>query len=177
MATAKLSAGSVDYLDTGGKVRVVVLLHGLVMNRSVWRHVTENLQRDHRVVVPTMPLGGHTRAIRSGRGSVSARDREFEAEFIEALNATTAGDHGGVHRWSVFAEPRTGRLGVGRAWGSLRQRSGRAVDQPAHGDHRRLRGGQDAGGSTAGRERLDVRHQLLPGPVVGGLAPHGLDQR
>jgi hypothetical protein len=32
-------------------------------------------------------------------------------------------------------------------------------------------------GPTGGRERLDVRYQLLPGPMVGGLASQGLDHQ
>ena len=78
MATVNLSAGPLDYVDTGGNGPIVVLLHGLVMNSSVWRHVVENLRRDLRVVAPTLPLGGRARAMAGIRicllaGSESSR--------------------------------------------------------------------------------------------------------
>jgi pimeloyl-ACP methyl ester carboxylesterase len=57
----ELSAGTIDYDDTGGGGPVVVLVHGLVMNGSVGRHVVRDLREDHRCVVPTLPLGAHRR--------------------------------------------------------------------------------------------------------------------
>jgi hypothetical protein len=39
MQEIELSAGIIEYEDTGGSGPVVVLLHGLVMDGSLWRHV------------------------------------------------------------------------------------------------------------------------------------------
>ena len=39
MAEIDLSAGPIDYEDTGGDGPVVVLLHGLAMDPSLWRDV------------------------------------------------------------------------------------------------------------------------------------------
>lgn len=61
MAEVELSAGPIEYEDTGGAGPLVVLLHGLAMTGSVWRHVVADLRADHRCVVPTLPLGGHRR--------------------------------------------------------------------------------------------------------------------
>ncbi len=55
----ELSAGPVEYLDTGGGGPCLVLLHGVLMTGSLWRDVVADLRRDHRCVVPTLPLGAH----------------------------------------------------------------------------------------------------------------------
>lgn len=59
MTEVTLSAGVVEYEDTGGDGPVVVLLHGVAMNGSLWRHVVAGLRSDYRCVVPTLPLGAH----------------------------------------------------------------------------------------------------------------------
>ena len=59
MPTIELSAGTIDYLDTGGDGPVVVPVHGLIQDGTVWRDVVADLRRDHRCVVPTLPLGAH----------------------------------------------------------------------------------------------------------------------
>ena len=63
MNTIELSAGPIEYLDTGGSGPVVVLLHGLLMDASLWDGVTAELSTGHRCVVPTLPLGGHRHAL------------------------------------------------------------------------------------------------------------------
>lgn len=54
-----LSAGPVEYVDTGGDGPCLVLLHGVLMNAGVWDQVVDELEGDHRCVVPTLPLGAH----------------------------------------------------------------------------------------------------------------------
>jgi pimeloyl-ACP methyl ester carboxylesterase len=54
-----LPDGTIAYEDTGGAGPVIVFLHGLIMDGTVWRHVVEELRPDHRCVLPTLPLGGH----------------------------------------------------------------------------------------------------------------------
>jgi hypothetical protein len=57
----KLSAGIIEYVDTGGDYPILVPLHGLAQNGSLRRHVVADLRDDHRCVVPTIPLGAHRR--------------------------------------------------------------------------------------------------------------------
>ena len=64
MSTIELSAGTVEYTDTGGSGPVLVLLHGLLMDGSLWDGPVAELSADHRCVVPTLPLGAHRRAMR-----------------------------------------------------------------------------------------------------------------
>jgi pimeloyl-ACP methyl ester carboxylesterase len=82
----ELSAGTIEYEDTGGPGPVIVFVHGLMMDGSLWRHVVADLRRDYRCVMPTLPLGAHRRPMRpdadlSMRGMV-----EILGEFIQALD-------------------------------------------------------------------------------------------
>lgn len=59
MPRVELSAGTIEYDDTGGTGPVVILLHGLIQDGSLWRHVVRELQSDFRCIAPTLPLGSH----------------------------------------------------------------------------------------------------------------------
>ncbi len=54
MPEIELSAGVIEYQDTGGGGPVVVLVHGLLMDGSQWRHVVADLRSDYRCVLPTL---------------------------------------------------------------------------------------------------------------------------
>ena len=47
------------YSDTGGDGPVVVLLHGVLMNGSLWDEVVEGLRDRYRCIVPELPFGAH----------------------------------------------------------------------------------------------------------------------
>ncbi|MFF8845200.1 alpha/beta fold hydrolase [Streptomyces sp. NPDC015127] len=59
MPEIELGAGTIHYEDTGGSGPVVLLLHGLVHDATVWRKVVADLRRDHRCIAPTLPYGAH----------------------------------------------------------------------------------------------------------------------
>jgi pimeloyl-ACP methyl ester carboxylesterase len=59
MRQIELSAGTIEYEDTGGEGATLVLLHGLLMDASLWDDVIADLSVDHRCVAPTLPLGAH----------------------------------------------------------------------------------------------------------------------
>ena len=59
MSQIELSCGTMDYTDTGGAGAVLVFLHGLLMDASLWDAVIADLSADHRCVAPTLPLGVH----------------------------------------------------------------------------------------------------------------------
>lgn len=59
MREVELSAGPIEYEDTGGDGPVLMFIHGLIMDGSVWRNVVAELRGRYRCIVPTWPLGGH----------------------------------------------------------------------------------------------------------------------
>ena len=98
MSEVELSAGTIEYEDTGGGGPVVVLLHGLVMDGSLWRHVVADLRSDYRCVVPTLPLGGHRRPMRPDADLSLDGHARIVAEFLERLDlrevTLVQNDHG-----------------------------------------------------------------------------------
>lgn len=65
MTEIELSAGTIEYVDRGSGP-ALLLLHGLMMDASLWDGTIENLAADHRLVAPTLPLGAHRHAMRTG---------------------------------------------------------------------------------------------------------------
>lgn len=61
MPTLRLTAGEIDYRDTGGDGPVLVLLHGVNMDGTLWTGVVDRLAPDVRCILPTLPLGSHRR--------------------------------------------------------------------------------------------------------------------
>ncbi|MET9352622.1 alpha/beta hydrolase [Streptomyces sp. NPDC006617] len=86
MPDIELSAGTIEYEDTGGDGPVVVLLHGLVHDATVWRKVLADLRTDHRVIAPTLPYGAHRRPMR--RPPTPDLVNELIAEFLDRLDLT-----------------------------------------------------------------------------------------
>ena len=88
MPEANLAAGTIEYQDTGGDGPVLVFLHGLTMDGSLWRKVVPGLVPDYRCKLPTLPLGGHRRPMRPG-ADLSLRGMALlVGEFIERVGLT-----------------------------------------------------------------------------------------
>ncbi|TCC46964.1 alpha/beta hydrolase [Kribbella pittospori] len=81
-----LSAGSVQYIDTGGGGPVVVLLHGLMMDASLWDSVIADLATDHRCIAPTLPLGAHRHPMDPGADLSLPGIASLVGEFLERLD-------------------------------------------------------------------------------------------
>ncbi|MFF4245816.1 alpha/beta fold hydrolase [Streptomyces sp. NPDC001822] len=113
MTEAVLSAGVVEYEDTGGDGPVVVLLHGVAMDGSLWRHVVAALRPHYRCVVPTLPLGAHRRPMRPDADLTVPGVAHLVAEFLEALDlhdvTLVMNDWGGAQ--ALVADGRDGRIG------------------------------------------------------------------
>ncbi|MFD6280839.1 alpha/beta fold hydrolase [Streptomyces sp. NPDC060209] len=113
MTEVTLSAGVVEYEDTGGDGPVVVLLHGVAMNGSLWRHVVAGLSPAYRCVVPTLPLGGHRRPMRPDADLTILGVAHLVAEFLEKLDlhdvTLVMSDWGGAQ--ALVAEGRDQRIG------------------------------------------------------------------
>ncbi|MFF1692923.1 alpha/beta fold hydrolase [Streptomyces sp. NPDC058257] len=101
MARIELTAGPVEYEDTGGTGTPIVLLHGLVQDGSVWRHVVQELGEDFRCLVPTLPYGSHRLPLKQGAELTPSTMARLIGEFADALGL--GGD-------AVFVENDAGRL-------------------------------------------------------------------
>ncbi|KUH37656.1 MULTISPECIES: alpha/beta fold hydrolase [Streptomyces] len=115
MAEVDLSAGTVEYQDTGGEKPVVVLLHGVAMDGSLWRNVVASLRSDFRCVVPTLPLGGHRRPMKPDADLSIAGVARLVAEFLDRLDlrdvTLVMNDWGGAQALvSAGRDERVGRL-------------------------------------------------------------------
>jgi pimeloyl-ACP methyl ester carboxylesterase len=99
MDELKLSAGTIEYEDTGGSGPVVVFVHGLMMDGSLWRKVVAELRSDYRCVLPTLPLGGHRHPMRADADLSMSGVAEILGELIERLDlreiTLVASDWGG----------------------------------------------------------------------------------
>ena len=116
MTEIELSAGTIDYTDTGGDGPVLVLLHGLMMDASLWDGVIANLSADYRCVAPTLPLGAHRHPMRPDADLSLPGIARLVAEFCDRLglhDVTLVGnDTGGALVQLIMADPApwTGRV-------------------------------------------------------------------
>jgi pimeloyl-ACP methyl ester carboxylesterase len=116
MNQIELSAGTIDYQDTGGGGPTLVLLHGLLMDASLWDDVIADLSVDHRCVVPTLPLGAHRHAMHADADLSLRGIARLVAELLDRLDlhdvALVGNDTGGalVQLLACDAAPRLSRI-------------------------------------------------------------------
>src|SRR5215831_15818835 len=84
----ELSAGTLDYEDTGDAGPVIVFLHGLMMEASLWTPTVADLSSRYRCVVPTLPLGAHRHAVRPDADVSLPGQARLVAEFLDRLGLT-----------------------------------------------------------------------------------------
>jgi pimeloyl-ACP methyl ester carboxylesterase len=82
----ELSAGTIDYVDTGGDGPAIVLLPGLMMDASLWEDVIAHLSPDHRCIAPTLPLGAHRHAMRADADLSPRGVARLVSEFLDRLD-------------------------------------------------------------------------------------------
>ena len=86
MPEVELSAGTIEYEDSGGDGPVLVFVHGLIMDGSLWRHVVGRLAPEYRCVLPTLPLGAHRRPMRPDADLSMGGIANILGEFLEKLD-------------------------------------------------------------------------------------------
>jgi len=113
MTRLELSAGPIEYADTGGAGPVVVLLHGLMMDNSLWDQTIADLSADHRCIAPTLPFGAHRQAMRPDADLSLPGLARLVAEFLDSLDlhdVTLAGNDTGGALVQLVDSPRVTRL-------------------------------------------------------------------
>ena len=86
MNEVELSAGTIAYQDTGGDGPPVVLLHGMLMDASLWAEVVADLSSDHRCVAPTLPFGAHGRPVHADADLSLRGIASLVGELLERLD-------------------------------------------------------------------------------------------
>jgi pimeloyl-ACP methyl ester carboxylesterase len=117
MQQIELSSGTIEYSDTG-EGPVLVLLHGLMMDASLWDGPVADLSADHRCLVPTLPLGAHRLPMGAGADLSLPGIARLVTEFLDRLDVrdvTLVGnDTGGALVQLLAAGANAGRMGAGR---------------------------------------------------------------
>ena len=97
--TLDLTAGTIEYEDTGGSGPTLLFVHGLLVDGALWRDVVPRLG-GFRCVVPNLPLGSHRIAMRDRSALTPTGVADLLAEFMERLELTDvtviANDTGGA---------------------------------------------------------------------------------
>jgi hypothetical protein len=85
MRTVAVPAGELDCDDTGAGPPVV-LLHGLLMDHTVWNQVLPLLPTGFRYLRPVLPLGAHRRPMHRDADLTLAGQVSMVADLLEALD-------------------------------------------------------------------------------------------
>jgi pimeloyl-ACP methyl ester carboxylesterase len=84
MKTVAVPAGEIDYAETGSGP-VVVLLHGLLMDHTLWDRVLPLLPPGFRYIRPVLPLGAHRRPMRPDADLTLSGQVALLADFLDVL--------------------------------------------------------------------------------------------
>jgi pimeloyl-ACP methyl ester carboxylesterase len=117
MRQIELSSGTIEYSDTG-EGPVLMLLHGLMMDASLWDGPVADLSADHRCLVPTLPLGAHRLAMGADADLSLPGIARLVTEFLDRLDVrdvTLVGnDTGGALVQLLAAGANAGQMSTGR---------------------------------------------------------------
>ena len=83
-----LSAGPVEYDDTGGTGPVIMFLHGLLMDSSLWTATIAELSGRYRCVAPTLPLGAHRHPMSPDADLSLPGQARLVTELLDRLDLT-----------------------------------------------------------------------------------------
>lgn len=85
MKSVELPAGVIEYDETGTGPPVV-LLHGLLMDHTVWDRVLPLLPPGMRYIRPLLPLGSHRRPMKPDADLTLPGQTRIVADFLDALD-------------------------------------------------------------------------------------------
>jgi len=81
-----LTAGPIEYGDSGGEGPPVVFLAGLAMDGRLWDGVVEELRSRYRCLTPTLPFGAHRRPMRDDADLSLVGMGRIVGELLERLD-------------------------------------------------------------------------------------------
>lgn len=85
MKEVRLSQGTIRYRESGAG-EPIVLVHGLLVDGTLWQAVTPLLERDFRVIAPDWPLGSHRLPLEDGTDRSPLGLAQIIADFMAALD-------------------------------------------------------------------------------------------
>ncbi|MDT0449629.1 alpha/beta fold hydrolase [Streptomyces hesseae] len=85
MRSVRVSAGVIEYEDAGAGPPVV-LLHGLLMDHTLWDRVMPLLPEGFRYLRPVLPLGSHRRPMDEGADLTLRGQVRLLADFLDSLD-------------------------------------------------------------------------------------------
>jgi pimeloyl-ACP methyl ester carboxylesterase len=85
MPEVEVTAGPIEYEDTGGEGPTLVFVPGLAMDGRQWGAVSEELRGEFRCLAPTLPMGAHRRPMRAGADLSLGGMGRIVTEFLAAL--------------------------------------------------------------------------------------------
>jgi pimeloyl-ACP methyl ester carboxylesterase len=116
MREIELSAGTIEYTDSRGEGPVIVLLHGLMMDATLWDGVIAGLSDGYRCLAPTLPLGAQHHSVKPRADLSLPGIAGLVDEFLDRLgldDVTLVGnDTGGAIAQLLITRgaPRVGRV-------------------------------------------------------------------
>ena len=108
-----LEHGAIRYREVGGG-EPVLFVHGVLVNGVLWRDVVARLSGSFRCVVPDLPLGGHSVAMRAEADLSPKGVARLVADFMEALDlrdVTLVGNDTGGAICQIVIANHPGRIG------------------------------------------------------------------
>ena len=84
MPEIELSHGTIHYRDQGSGP-VIVLIHGLLVNATVWDPLIAELSTGARCIAPDLPLGSHRTPMPAGADLSPLGVATLIAELLEKL--------------------------------------------------------------------------------------------
>ena len=89
MQSIDVPAGTIEYREEGDPHGPpVVLLHGLLMNDTVWARALGHLPTGFRYLLPVLPIGGHRIPMRDDADLTMPGLVGVVADFLDALDLT-----------------------------------------------------------------------------------------
>lgn len=90
MPEVRVSAGPIEYGDSGGEGRPIVFVGGLPHDGRLWDGVVAELRGQFRCLTPVLPLGAHRKPLRPDADLSLVGLSRIVTEFLEGLELADA---------------------------------------------------------------------------------------